>query len=325
MTTATDTAPAPQLSDIRSAAQRLHGVVHRTPLEHSAWLSSVAGVPVFLKLECFQRTRSFKLRGAYNAIAALPPDILARGLVTASAGNHGQAVALSATLLGARATVLVPGTTPDIKKQRIRFFGATLDDSPADYDSAETAAAERSRATGEFFVHAFSDPAVVAGQGTIGLEIAEDLRDVAHVITPVGGGGLGAGIGTALKGIAPQAKLWGVQSSETRAMYDAFLAGAIVASPITPTIAEGLAGCTDATAYARLRTVLDDVTLVPESLLEAVMRETFELTGIVIEGSAAVGIAAVLHGIIRPDGPTVIVVSGGNVDPDRLQRLLQRS
>lgn len=312
----------PSLSDVMSALRRVERVATRTPLEHSPYLSSIANVPVYLKLECWQRTRSFKLRGAYNAIASLSDAERARGLVTASAGNHGQAVALAASLTDARATVFVPSNAASVKKQRIRGFGATLDESSASYDEAEAAAFAHARDTDQYFVHAFSDPAVVAGQGTVGLEILDALPGVRHVITPVGGGGLAAGIGIALRALAPAVQLHGVQSSETRAMYDAFEAGRIVDSPITPTIAEGLAGCTDATAYAWLRDLISGIHLVQESGLSGAIRSLFDACGAVAEGAGIVGVAAVLEGLIRLDGPTVVVVSGGNIDPGSLAAIL---
>lgn len=318
----TDTPAPPTHADIVAAASRIGGTITRTPLEPAPYLSEVAGVPVYLKLECWQRTRSFKLRGAYNAIAAMSAADRARGIVTASAGNHGQAVALAASILGANATVFVPSNSPEVKKTRIRSYGAALNDTAATYDEAEVAAVEHGRSTGQYFVHAFSDDRVVAGQGTIALEIMESLPAVAHVITPVGGGGLAAGMGIALRALSPKVELIGVQSSETRAMYDAFSAGGIVESPITPTIAEGLAGCTDATAYAWLRDLIDEIYLVPETSLAGEMRGLFNAMGVVAEGAAVVGIAAVSQGSVHLRGPTVVVVSGGNIDPARLAAIL---
>jgi threonine dehydratase len=312
----------PALGDITTAARRLAPVINRTPLEFSPWLSDLAGVPIYLKLECWQRTRSFKLRGAYNAIASLSPEVRGTGLVTASAGNHGQAVALAASLLGTRSTVFVPADAPAVKKDRIRSYGATLNDEAATYDDAERDAIAHARATHQYFVHAFSDPIVVAGQGTIALEILEDLPGVRSIITPVGGGGLATGIGAALRTLAPTVALYGVQSDETRAMYDAFIAGRIVDSPIIPTIADGLAGCTDETAFRWLRSLIEKIHLVPESALTGVVRKLFDLSGVVAEGASAVGAAAVIEGVVRPEGPAVIVISGGNIDATRLAAIL---
>ena len=316
------TPAAPTFADITSASRRIAGVVTRTPLEHSVWLSECAGVPIYLKLECWQRTRSFKLRGAYNAIASLDPEQRSNGLVTASAGNHGQAVALAASLLGARATVFVPADAPAVKKKRIASFGATLIDNAASYDDAERDAVIHAAETGQYFVHAFSDRAVVAGQGTVALEMIDDIRGIDHVIAPVGGGGLAAGIGIALRALSPSTQLIGVQSSETRAMHDAFEAGRIVDFPITPTIADGLAGCTDVTAYTWLRAVIDSIHLTPERHLASAIRQLFHASGVVSEGAGIVGVAAVLEGALQLNGPTVIVVSGGNIDPAKLSTVL---
>ncbi|NIP78768.1 MAG: pyridoxal-phosphate dependent enzyme, partial [Gemmatimonadetes bacterium] len=195
----TEAGAAPGLDAIREARQRNAAVVWRTPLEPSAWLAAVAGVPVHLKLECWQRTRSFKIRGAHNAVAALDDATRARGLVAASAGNHGLAVALAARVHGARATVFVPETAPATKKDRIRGSGAELREVAGSYDDAAAAARRFAAETGAHPVHAFADPAVVAGQGTVGLEIVEELPGVATVVVPVGGGGLAAGVGAALR------------------------------------------------------------------------------------------------------------------------------
>ncbi|MEO5511277.1 MAG: pyridoxal-phosphate dependent enzyme [Longimicrobiales bacterium] len=315
--------PLPDFSDIQRAAERIRGVATRTPLEHSAFLSEAAGVPVYLKLECWQRARSFKLRGAYNALSALDADTLRRGIVTASAGNHGQAVALAGSLTGCSTLVFVPRDAPTIKKDRIRAFGATLDESSETYDDAERAALAYASDHDIHFISAFSDPFVAAGQGTVALEIAADLPELWHVVVPVGGGGLSTGIGVALRTLAPDAGMICVQSDQTRAMYDAFAAGMVVDSPIPPTIADGLAGCTDATAYAWLRSLTDTIHLVPEIILSDAIRRLYVADGIVAEGSGIVGVAAILNRAVRLNGPTAVVISGGNIDPARLSAILQ--
>jgi threonine dehydratase len=312
----------PTLNEIYQARQRIRGVAHRTPLERSSWLSELAGCDVYLKLESWQRTRSFKIRGAYNAIASLAPEQKARGLVTASAGNHGQAVALAAQLIGARATIFVPGNAPEMKKRRIRAAGAVLDTDCDDYDDAERAAAEYASRTGACFVHSFSDRAVVAGQGTIGLEILEDLPHVHNVIVPVGGGGLIAGIGSAIKAASPAIRVIGVQSTETRAMYDAFEAGRPVPCPITPTLADGLAGQVDEVSYARARTVVDQMVLVEEAAIPDAIRALYG-DGVTAEGSAAVGVAALARRTVTIDGPAAVVVTGGNIDAQRFAAILE--
>jgi threonine dehydratase len=308
---------------IRSAAARLAGVIRRTPLQESAWLSARLGVPVHLKLECWQRTGSFKLRGAYSAISGLDPGTLDRGLVTASAGNHGLAVALSARLHGVRAAVFVPATAPAAKRDRIVDLGGELHLVAGTYDDAAAAARAHARREGARLIHPFNDDAVVAGQGTVGLEVLEALPDVAQVVVPVGGGGLIAGVGRALKaGRGTAVRVVGVQSEQTRAMHDAFAAGRVVPTPVTPTLCDGLAGETETGSFHSARIVTDELHLVPESGVADAIRELYRREGIVAEGAGAVGIAAVLGGRVAPVGPTVIVVSGGNIDMGLLAELL---
>jgi threonine dehydratase len=315
-------AAGPTFEEILAARERIRGAVHETPLERSAWLSEAAGCDVYLKLECWQRTRSFKLRGALNAVAALDGESRRRGLVTASAGNHGQALALAARRLGAAATIFVPRDAPAVKKARIAAHGASLDDGSGTYDDAEVAAEEFARRTGATFVHAFSDAAVVAGQGTIALEIAEALPDVRTIVVPVGGGGLIAGIGIAARAVLPGARLIGVQSTETHAVHSAFAAGRVVPVPVPPTLADGLAGCTDAASFERVRTVIDGVRLVEECAIRSAIRELFRHDGVVAEGGGAVGAAAIAAGAVEVDGPLVVVISGGNIDAARLAAIL---
>src|SRR5687767_10129187 len=232
----------PTLSEIYQARRRIMATARRTPLDRSLLLTELTGHDVYMKLECWQRTRSFKMRGAFNAVSSLDPDLRARGLVTASAGNHGQAVALAAREVGARATIYVPNNAPETKKRRIQAFGATINTDCATYDDAQVAAQEYARKVGATFVHAFSDRAVVAGQGTVGVEILEDMPNVKNVIVPVGGGGLIGGIGIAIKSANPDIRVLGVQSTQTAAMFEAFRADRLVNSPIGPTLADGLAG-----------------------------------------------------------------------------------
>jgi threonine dehydratase len=317
------TVPRPTVEDVLRARARIADAVHRTPLERSPWLSEVAGCDVYLKLECWQPTRSFKVRGASNAVLARAKEVRARGLVTASAGNHGQAVARAARAVDAPATIFVPTDAPAAKKERIRGFGATLDEGAATYDDAEHAARAFADRTGAVFVHAFSDADVVAGQATVGLEIAEALPAVRNVVVPVGGGGLIAGIGTVLREVAPTCRLLGVQSVETRAMSDAFGAGHAVDSPITPTLADGLAGCTDETSYQRVRALIERIHLVDEAAIADALRLLFVRDGVVAEGSGAVGPAAIAGGVLRLEGDTAVVITGGNIDADRFARILR--
>lgn len=312
----------PGPADVVAARDRIAGSVRRTPLERSVWLSEWSGVDVFLKLECWQRTRSFKMRGAANAVALLPPEARRRGIVTASAGNHGQALALAAAEAGVPATVFVPADAPGTKKGRIRSFGATLDETEPDYDAAERAAQAFASERGAFFIHGFSDPAVVAGQGTVGLEILEELPAVREIVVPVGGGGLAGGIGIAVASAAAPVRIIGVQSSRTIAMYEAFRAGRVVDTPITPTLADGLAGCTDERAFALARRVIHELHLVEEAAIAAAIRDHHRHDGILVEGAAAVCAAALITVPLELHGPVVLVVSGGNIDGARLASVL---
>lgn len=316
---------APGLDDVLAARERIGRHVRRTPLERSAFLSEACGVDVLLKLECWQRTRSFKVRGAFNAVALLTADERSAGVVTASAGNHGQAVALAAAEYGVRATIFVPADAPQVKQQRIRQLGAQLDNDATDYDEAEQLAQQHAAAHGLRFIHPYSELAVMSGQGTVALEILEDAPDVREVVVPVGGGGLAAGTGAVLRARSPHVRLLGVQSVETRAMYEAFQAGHVVDVPVTPTLADGLAGCTDDNAFRAVRAVLDDLVLVGETEIGEAIRLLYQRDGVVAEGAAAVVAAALLSGRVSPAGTTALVVSGGNIDGARLARILSPS
>ena len=314
----------PDVAAVLAARGRIADYVRHTPLEHSAALSAAYGRPIHLKLECWQPTRSFKVRGAFSAVSRLTEAQRAAGLVTASAGNHGQAVALAAATFGARATIFVPADAPQAKKRRIAALGAHLDETAADYDEAEALATRYARDTSATFVHAFSDDDVVAGQGTVALEILEDLPDVATVVVPVGGGGLVAGIGIVLRERAPHVRLVGVQSVETRVMHASLAAGRVVELPVTPTLADGLAGGIDARSFERVRRVIDDLILVDEPAIADSIRALYVEDGVVAEGSAATAAAALSH--LDPGaGPVALVITGGNIDAAKLTRILTDS
>jgi threonine dehydratase len=313
---------APALADVLAAAATLRGVARRTPLEHSPALSAIAGAEVHLKLESHQRTGSFKFRGAYSALASLPPEVRARGPVTASAGNHGLGVALSARLLGARATVFVPAAAPEAKKRRIRAYGAELREVAGGYDDAQGAAEAYAAGTGAPFVHAFSDPAVVAGQGTVGLEIALELPSVRTVVVPVGGGGLAGGIGIVARALGG-VRVAGVQSERTAAMHASLRAGRPVSVAYGETLCEGLSGDVDERSVALALRVVDSMALVTEEAVARAMRALHAEEGLVAEGSAAVGVAALLEGVLELEGPVAVVVTGGNVDAARIAAVLK--
>lgn len=309
------------LRAVRSARDRIRHVARHTPLQPSPWLSDVAGVPVHLKLECWQRTRSFKFRGAFHALSVLDTGSRAHGVVTASAGNHGLALALAARLHDVRATIFVPRSAPTTKKERIRRSGAELREVPGIYDDAAAAARAFANETGAHLVNAFADPDVVAGQGTVGLELMADLPGLREVLVPVGGGGLIAGVGIAVQGAG--VRVLGVQSTATTAMHAAFEAGRVV--PVddpADTLCDGLAGETEPAAYARARPVTDAIHLVDEERIGPAIRSLFHNEVLVAEGSGAVGVAAILAGLLQLQGPTAVVITGGNIDTSTLARIL---
>lgn len=322
---AEDMAALPSLEEVERARARIARIVRRTPLHHSHWLSARAGVEVHLKLECWQATHSFKLRGAANALATLGPADRRRGIVTASAGNHGLALAHAARLEGVRATIFVPVDAPESKRARIQREGADLREVDGGYDGAAAQARSHAAETGAYLLHAFADPAVVAGQGTVALEVLEDLPSAREIIVPVGGGGLIAGVGAALAGRGEEIRLLGIQSRATRAMHAAFAAGRAVPVPDAPTLCDGLAGETEQPAYERARSVVDTIHLVAEEAVAPAIAALFREEGIVAEGSGVVGVAGVLAGTFPLAGPTVVVISGGNIDGRTLARILESS
>lgn len=278
---------------------------------------------MFLKLESLQRTGSFKLRGALNALAPGEEARFGGGVVTASAGNHGLGVAHAARIFGIRATIFIPAGAPAVKRDRIRMLGADVRLVDGDYDDAHAEALRHARDAGIPYLHAFSDPAVVAGQGTVGLEIAEDLPDVRTVVVPIGGGGLSGGIGLALGTRGRSTRLIGVQSEATAAMHASLAAGAPTPVPAVPTLCDGLAGDVDQRSLDLARAVLDDLVLVSESAVRDAIRSLFFEEGLVAEGSAAVGPAAIREGrLSTAAGPIAIVVTGGNIDAARLATIL---
>jgi threonine dehydratase len=309
---------------VRQAADRLRHVVRHTPLRRSRGLSAAAGGDVWLKLENEQLTGSFKLRGAYNMLASLPDDVCARGVVTSSAGNHGLGVAFAAHALGVPATIYVPTTAPKVKRAGIEALGARVDATAPDYDAAMELALRHARNTGATFVHPCHGHELLAGQGTVALEILDDLPELAAVVLPVGGGGLLGGSGGYLRQVAPHVRVLGAQSEHTAAMARSLAAGTVVPIPSVPTLADGLAGGIDDTALAIGQQTLDQLALVTEPQIAAAIAWLYREEGIVAEGAGAVGIAALLAGALRDfPTPAAVVVSGGNIDRERLEGLLR--
>jgi threonine dehydratase len=301
------------LADVRSAAERIRPLVVRTALEPSRALSEILGVDVWLKLECFQSTGSFKLRGALNALHA---SAAAGPVVTASAGNHGLGLARAAVLLGRSATVVVPTTASQAKVDALLRSGATLVQHGQTYDEAEAEGLRLARERGARFVSAYNDADVVAGGGTVALEVLEDLPAVRMFLVPAGGGGLIGGVGVAAHGFDPEIAIVGVQSVASPALHAALAHGGPVTVEVRPSLADGLAGNIEPSSitYDLLRRHVRQVVLVEEAEILEAMRWTIVHERVVVEGSAAVGVAALLHGRLpQIRGPLVILLTGRNV------------
>ncbi|MCL4212527.1 MAG: pyridoxal-phosphate dependent enzyme [Gemmatimonadales bacterium] len=307
--------PLPTPDDVRAAAARIASGITHTPLVRCAALSGVAGGDVFLKLENRQRGGSFKIRGALHALLSLSPSERAAGVVAASAGNHGRGVAEAAEGLGIEATVFVPSSAPQVKRDGIAAHGATVDASAPSYDAAEVAAREFARRTGATFVGPCTGRALLAGAGTVALEILQDLPNLRTVVVCVGGGGLVAGMAGYLRGTAPAVRILGAQSVRTNAMALALASGRPTDIPDLPTLADGLAGLVDAEMLAQGQAALDAIVTVEEEEIAEAIRFLHREHGLVVEGSGAVGVAALLTRRIVPQAfPVAVTVSGANID-----------
>jgi threonine dehydratase len=307
---------AVRLHDVFLAARRIGPQVLGTPLERSAVLSAELGCEVWLKLECQQRTGSFKLRGALNRLLTLPTEARQRGVLTCSAGNHGLGVAEASRLTAIRATIVVPENASPAKVEALRRAGVELLLVGADYDEAETRAPGIAAERGLTFVSPYDDPLVIAGAGTVGLEIMRDLPEVGTILVPVGGGGLASGVGVAAKGINPGVRVVGVQSEASPSMVAALAAGRLVTVACEASLADGLAGniAPGSITFPLVREHLDEVVTVPEPAIAAAMRTFLDRQHLIVEGSGAVGLAALQTGRVRglPE-PVVLIVSGSNV------------
>ncbi len=299
-----------RLGDIVRAQHRLRPHLQPTALEAAPNL----GGNVWLKLENCNRTHSFKIRGALNAILSLPAEARDRGIVAASSGNHAAAVAYAAQLTGASARILMPRTTPQKKVKNVQRFGAEAILYGDNYDEAESEALRRA-AQGGVWISPYNDAAVIAGAGAIGLEIVEQLPQVERVVVPVSGGGLIAGIAAAVKQLNPAIEVVGVNAKSAPAMYNVFHEAA--RPQVWDTLADALSGDIEAGSITVpiCRRYVDDIVLVTEAEIAAAMRYMLEVAGWVVEGGGAVAVAALQHGVVPADGrATALVASGGNVD-----------
>ena len=312
-------------TDVLAAARRIDGVVRRTPLVHSVPLSEIAGGDVYLKLENEQITGSFKLRGATNAIASLPADVRARGVVASSAGNHGLGIAYAARHFGIPATVFVPRSAPEVKRDGIAALGATLDATQPNYDAAEEAAIAFVAERGLAFIKPDFGATLLAGQGTVALEILSELPDLASLVVNIGGGGLLGGCASLVRPLVPNARIIGAQSELTAAMALSLAAGRVVSIDDVPTLADGLAGQITENGLEIGRHALDEMVTVDEGDIGDAIGWLWHQHGARVEGAGAAGTAAVLHRAIASlPTPAAIIVSGGNIDAERFEQLVAR-
>ena len=318
---------APVVLDVRAvvaAAKAIGPHVRRTPTERASGLAALAACEPFLKLENLQRTGAFKIRGALNALLAMPAKDRARGVVTASAGNHGQGVAVAASLLGVPATVVLPVGVPLAKLSAIQRAGAEAIVTGVDYDEAHAAALALARERGAAYLHAFDDDAVIAGQGTVALEMLEDASDLDALLVPVGGGGLIAGMALVVREQRPRPRLIGVQAAGARAFADSHASRMLVERPAA-TIADGIAVRRPVPrTLAIARDVVDDVVTVSDESIARAIVLLLERHKLLAEGAGAAALAAALEHPGAFGRRVGVVISGGNIDPNLLGKVLQQ-
>jgi threonine dehydratase len=311
-------------ADVEAAAALLGGVVRRTPMWHSRGLADRVGGPVWFKCENLQRTGSFKIRGAYTRISRLSDAERARGVVAASAGNHAQGVALAARLLGARATVFMPESAPLPKLAATRAYGAEVQLVGQTLTEALLAAAEYSERTGSVFIHPFDHPDVIAGQGTVGLEVLDQCPEAATVVVGAGGGGLVSGVAAAVKARRPDIRVVAVQAETAAAFPASLAAGRPVALTSMATMADGIAvACPGDLTLAHVRGLVDEVRTVTEEDLSRALLFCLERAKLVVEPAGVAAVAAVLADPAAFAPPVVAIVSGGNIDPVLLLKVVQ--
>jgi len=316
--------PLVGLDDLRAARVLLEGVSRTTPVEGLRGLSNQVGAPVLLKCENLQRTGSFKIRGAYVRIARLTDAERARGVVAASAGNHAQGVALAASLLGCASTVYMPEAAPLPKVAATAAYGASIRHAGHTVDEALVAARAFAAETGAVLIHPFDHPDVIAGQGTVGLELLEQRPDVRTVVVCTGGGGLVAGIAAAVKALRPDVRVVAAQASGAAAFPASLRAGHPVPLATMSTMADGIAvGCPGEVTFAHVRDLVDDVVTVDEEALSRALLLCLERAKMVVEPAGAAALAAVMEDPKGFQGPVVAVLSGGNIDPLLLSKVVR--
>ncbi|MFG1609900.1 threonine ammonia-lyase [Actinoplanes sp. NPDC049265] len=313
-----------RLEDIEKARDLLSGVIVRTPMEESRPLTTLLGVPTFLKCENQQRAGSYKVRGAYTRISGLSEAERSRGVVAASAGNHAQGVALAAGLVGTRATVFMPEGAPLPKVTATKGYGAAIEYAGHTVDDALVAAKAFAELTGAVLIHPFDHPDVIAGQGTVGLEILEQCPEVRTIITAVGGGGLVSGVAVAAKALRPDIRVVGVQAAGAASYPPSLAAGAPRRLPASDTIADGIAVLQPGElTFAHVSELVDEIVTVTDDDLSAALLMLLERHKMVVEPAGAAAVAALRTHRPESPGPVVAILSGGNIDPMLLLRVIE--
>jgi len=311
---------------IQEASHRIASLAHKTPLYLSPALSKLTGAKVYLKLECYQPIRVFKIRGAANKIMQLSPEERTHGLVAASSGNHGLAVSYLAQMIGTRATIVVPTNAVQEKVTAIEEYGATVLKEGVFHDQRYAKALEIQKSTGAVLIPPFDDPDIIAGQGTIGLEILESLPDVNSIIVPIGGGGLISGIATAVKSLKPEVQVFGVEPERASSMYLSVKSGKIIHLSDTTSVADGLATREPGQlTFDCVTRYVDEIFLVSEEEIERAVFATLKECHLLVEPSAAAAVVALLARLHpRTDSKVVVVVSGGNISIKLLHTVLSK-
>jgi threonine dehydratase len=311
--------PDVTLQSIQAARSRITGRVRRTPILESETLNTLAGARLYFKCENFQEGGAFKARGAANAVFSLPEEALGAGVVTHSSGNHGAAVARAARLRGVRAQIVMPENSSAAKFEAVRSFGGEVLMCAPTLAAREAMAEQIIRESGAVFIHPYDDPRVIAGQGTIALELLEELPELDWLLLPVGGGGLASGISTAAKALRPSIRVVAVEPAGADDAYRSFTSGKLTGNRHPDTIADGLRGALSARTFALILEHVDQIVTVSETAIVRAMRTLWQQLKIVVEASSAVPYAAVLdHLVDVRDKRVGIVLTGGNVDLDAL-------
>jgi threonine dehydratase len=314
----------PQLDDVQAARARVEPFIHRTPLLHSRLLSEAAGCTVLLKAEIFQKGGSYKVRGPLNKIPSLTAEERAAGVICSSAGNHAQGVAIAAAIHGVRAVVVMAENATPAKVAATRAYGAEVVPHGSIWDEANAHAHELARERGLAFVHPFDDARLIAGQGTVGLEVVEDVDRLDAVVVPIGGGGLISGVATAVKGLSPSTRVVGVESSGAPGMQRSVEQGEVVTLDEVDCVIDGLRVKQVGTLTHRVVSErVDDLVTLPDREIFDALLWVMSRCKLVVEGAAAAPVAALLAGLVRVErGATVVcILSGGNIDVDQLRSL----